>query len=303
MESQIFDRHLQYLREEAIMYQSIDYSIDDKYPPRTDPLVDGRLLARKTTRYVSHYCYENVFVKRMVQAEESDRAKSEWFPRPSHADRLRNEAAALEFLAANTTIPVPKLLGLWEQDGGRLYLKTAVVKDGVEMFSLSDEDQARALPVVAEEMERAILPQLRKRRRNRIGSVDPSLSIIPPVRLWSNIKKVCPPDDEGKRTWPVVFSHDGTDEFVFCHNDLRRANILVDPTTFHIVSIIDWEMSGFFPPDWDVLFYKANTQLEYAKMTQAVLADNLALFSGAGQKYLEPKVEDNKERGDRDRVE
>lgn len=37
-----------------------------------------------------------------------------------------------------------------------------------------------------------------------------------------------------------------TDEYVFCHTNLDRENILVDPNAFRIVSILDWETADFF---------------------------------------------------------
>ncbi len=39
---------------------------------------------------------------------------------------------------------------------------------------------------------------------------------------------------------------------MFCHNDLSNRNILVDPTTFRITGIIDWEFAGYFPSEWEL---------------------------------------------------
>lgn len=35
---------------------------------------------------------------------------------------------------------------------------------------------------------------------------------------------------------------------VYCHNDLYQHNILVDPKTYEVTAILDWEYSGYFPP-------------------------------------------------------
>lgn len=45
-----------------------------------------------------------------------------------------------------------------------------------------------------------------------------------------------------------------TDEYTFCHPDMDRQNILVDPATFGIVAGIAWETSEFFPQNWELPF-------------------------------------------------
>jgi hypothetical protein len=43
-------------------------------------------------------------------------------------ERFRNEAAALELIRTNTTIPVPKLLSWGKDEKGLLYLETELVQ-------------------------------------------------------------------------------------------------------------------------------------------------------------------------------
>lgn len=43
---------------------------------------------------------------------------------------------------------------------------------------------------------------------------------------------------------------------VFCHNDLSAYNVIVDPSSFQIKAIVDWEYSGFLPPEFERPFYK-----------------------------------------------
>jgi aminoglycoside phosphotransferase (APT) family kinase protein len=40
-------------------------------------------------------------------------------------------------------------------------------------------------------------------------------------------------------------------DFVFYHNDLSQHNIFVDPNTFEITSIIDWEFAGFYTENFE----------------------------------------------------
>ena len=46
------------------------------------------------------------------------------------------------------------------------------------------------------------------------------------------------------------------EDFVFCHGDLSQSNVLVNPETFQITAVIDWEYGGFFPPEHEIPYYK-----------------------------------------------
>ncbi|KIH91034.1 hypothetical protein SPBR_02053 [Sporothrix brasiliensis 5110] len=184
-------------------------------------------------------------------------------------NRLRNEAAALQFISEHTTIPVPKFLGLWEEHG-LVYLKTAMVKDAVELQHVDEARLPTAVEKVTAQLEAEIIPQLQRLRRNFIGSANPELPVVVPHLLWKW---------KDKRIWPRVTS--ATDEFVFIHSDLDRQNILVDPVTFRIVCILDWETAGFFPPDWELPKWKLEgrsqdkhrVQLEARKHQRAFFGD------------------------------
>ncbi|TWU71295.1 hypothetical protein ED733_001955 [Metarhizium rileyi] len=45
------------------------------------------------------------------------------------------------------------------------------------------------------------------------------------------------------------------EEYIFCHNDLSEYNIIVNPETFKIAAIIDWEHAGFFPKYFEAPIY------------------------------------------------
>lgn len=154
-------------------------------------------------------------------------------------ERLQNEAATLQFIASKTSIPVPKFLGLYEEDG-LLHLKTELAK-GIPLEDLgSDAGTAD----VAKRLESSILPQLRKLQHHTTGSVDTNLPLIPPSRITY----------QDKRThWPRKTS--AHEEFVFCHNDLSRDNIFVDPDTLEITAIIDWEFAGYYTTDFEYPFW------------------------------------------------
>ncbi|KAK6002450.1 hypothetical protein QM012_002088 [Aureobasidium pullulans] len=151
-------------------------------------------------------------------------------------ERLLNEAAALEFVAANTTIPVPKVLACFEDDGA-VYLTTEVI-DARRMDELSDSDRA----VIAKELE-TYIAQLRTLTSSNLGGC--SGLAIPPYRVWQET-----PRDEWK------FRPSDTEDYVFCHMDLSQQNVLVCHDELKIRAIIDWEYSGFWPEKFERRYYE-----------------------------------------------
>lgn len=182
------------------------------------------------------------------------------------ADRLRNDAAMLRFLAENTTILVPKCLRLWTENG-LVHLKTAILDAGVELNHVEKSRLSAAVVEVTAQLESDILPQLHSLRRDTLESPDPNLPVIPPRRVW---------DSKGTRVFPSTI--EGVDQYVLCHTDLDRQNILVDPNTYRIVGILDWETAGFFPKEWELPLWKANTREESYGMRKAVQKRDLAML-------------------------
>jgi len=97
---------------------------------------------------------------------------------------------------------------------------------------------------VKEQIESEILLQLHALRRSSIGSIDLSLPVFPPQRVY----------DYDRRSWPRISSD--ADEFVLCHNDLGPRKIFVHPDTYHIVGIVGWEFAGFFPKYFELPLWK-----------------------------------------------
>ena len=157
-------------------------------------------------------------------------------------ERLRNEAATLKFIASNTTIPVPDCR-LYSRDG-LLHLEMARITNGVLLLDVEQGRRAAAVQAVEEQMNSDILPQLRSLRQSRIGSVDATLPVFPPSRIYGI----------DRRVWPRISTD--SDEFVLCHNDLAPQNIFVDPNTFQIVGIIDWEFAGYFPQSFELPLWR-----------------------------------------------
>lgn len=73
------------------------------------------------------------------------------------------------------------------------------------------------------------------------------LCVFPPSRIYG----------VDRRVWPrISSSSSGDEEFVLCYNDLAPQNIFVDPETFRIVGIIDWEFAGYFPKEFELLLWR-----------------------------------------------
>lgn len=226
------------------------HPMQDNFCPSLSPS-DGPVMATRITGGVSYYFTTSVFIKRQPHADEMGLdLYGQPVVVPYIADRLRNEAAALQFIHEHTTIPVPAFLGLWEENG-LVHLKTGMVSHGVELRSVDKSLLPTALERVTTQLESDIIPQLQKLRRRFIGSADSQLPVVVPHILWRW---------KDKRIWPQVTAE--TDEFVFVHTDLDRQNILVDPETFRIVCILDWETGGIFPPSWELPKWKVEGRSE-----------------------------------------
>ncbi|KAM4065022.1 phosphotransferase enzyme family protein [Hirsutella rhossiliensis] len=262
-------RHLQTIKQNAEDFQS-RFPLVDRFRPSFAP-AHGAEIATLISPTISYYYTTKVFVKRQPHQDELGLdVYGNPMINPYIADRLRNEAAALQFIAKHTTIPVPEFLDLWE-DNGLVYLKTALVGNGVELQHVDETLLSTATKSVTAQLESDILPQLRRLRRNFMGSPNPELPVIPPRRLW---------DWKEKRVWPLMTKD--TDEYVFCHTDLDRQNILVDPNTFKILCILDWETAGFFPQEWDLPYWTANGPREKHQMSMEAKRWEITSFDFPG---------------------
>ncbi|KAG5996685.1 hypothetical protein E4U52_006024 [Claviceps spartinae] len=258
-------RHLQTIKQEIEEFQS-RFPLVDRFRP-SFTLADGDEIATLVIPQISYYYTTKVFVKRQPHTDELGLdGYGNPAVNPYIADRLRNEAAVLQFVAKHTTIPVPEFLDLWEENG-LVHLKTALVENSIELRHVDESLLSTALMSVTAQLESDILPQLRRLRRNFMGSPNPELPVILPRRFWRA---------KEKRVWPSMTKD--TDDYVLCHTDLDRQNILVDPNTFKIVSILDWETAGFFPQEWELPLWTVDGPQEKYRMAKEVHGREIACF-------------------------
>ncbi|KAF1971062.1 hypothetical protein BU23DRAFT_472247, partial [Bimuria novae-zelandiae CBS 107.79] len=198
--------------------------------------------------------------------------------------RLLNEAAALRLLKERTTIPVPTVYSYEPDDQGAMRL---VVKriHGIKAASVGEECRmpvgsrhvtsgtCSACENIATEkvnifVEGTVLPQLRRLTSNQTGLDG---FVLPPPRIE---------EYDRRAMWPPKQSPlEG--EYVFCHGDLSRSNIMVDPNTLDVVYIIDWEQAGFFPATLERPLWR----LDYREYMQTyedhdMLDGEIALITG-----------------------
>ena len=246
--------HLQTIKKEHTDV-SAKWALHDKFPPPLKP-EDGKLVTKLNLRYISYYFTDRVFIKREPHKEElglniyGDPCVNDHI-----ADRLRNEAACLQFISQHTTVPVPKVLELGESHG-LVYLKTEFISHGVGLEDITEAKLPAALQSVTAQLENDILPQLQQLRSyGRMGGPNVDIPAVAPRWLWAH---------RGELTWPSPRGE--REEYSFCHTDLHRGNILVHPETFQIVGIIDWETAGFFPQEWEIPTWKADGQQGISQM-------------------------------------
>lgn len=210
-------------------------------PYSPTPLAESYILCDK--KYiVTPQC----FIKRTLRRHEWQTALNNRVIVPSQCwpQRWRTDAANLAFISANTTIPVPRINFTFEDDGA-FYFSTHTV-DGVSMRSLPDEEKA----IVQTELD-GYIAELGMLKRDR-PSVPGSELLCPPIRVYDGVawnEHCCFRLKPGWTPTPG-------EEYVFCHNDLGRHNILVDKDTLKITAIIDWEYGGFWPAWFEGQFWK-----------------------------------------------
>ncbi|KAK0111002.1 hypothetical protein ONS95_001382 [Cadophora gregata] len=179
-----------------------------------------------------YYRLGNVCIKRSLRPREfqTDINGQLYIPRVGN-ERLINEAAALRFVRELTDIPVPSLICDFRDDDSHY-----VIMEWVEGVSMKDVPREKMPQVHAELREH--LRTLHALKSRKLGG--PTGIVIPPYR----VSKVTTND-----IWTLKDS--AVEEYEFCHNDLSQQNVIVDPETFKIRAIIDWEYAGFFPGNFE----------------------------------------------------
>jgi serine/threonine protein kinase len=199
----------------------------EKTPYRAPvPVLEAGCFAQTWER--KYYRLGNVFVKRSLRPREfqTNIHGRLFVPRVGN-ERLANEAATLKFIREKTNIPVPSLICDFKDDESHYVIMEYV--EGIGMNDIPNEKKPLVYAEIREHLR--TLHSLKSRTLGR-----PTGIVIPPYR----VSRVSTNDE-----WNLKASD--VEEYVFCHNDLSQQNIILDPDTFKIKAIIDWEYAGFFP--------------------------------------------------------
>ena len=105
--------------------------------------------------------------------------------------------------------------------------------------TLNGEEKAMLMRNVNDFFHTTVLPQLQSHRSRTLGALR---GVVFPAERVS---------ERDKRTaWQK-----GAECFVFCHYDLAPQNIFVDPKSLRVITLLDWEYSGYFEAEFDVRFF------------------------------------------------
>ncbi|KAJ8602920.1 hypothetical protein MRB53_042304 [Persea americana] len=192
--------------------------------------------------------HKEVFIKRELRPHELEpgmrdrlmKKNANWDSRA----RLENEYKVLKYIAENTDIPVPTPISFVEDDEIGI-LTVARVDKGLICLSEVKDNQQAALDSVTAELTTKIIPQLQSHTSQRLGGFDSSDLLLLTPRMT----------DQRQQDWHRVTSDDAN-AFVLCHNDLGQHNIFIDPETFAIKYIVDWEYAGFYLPKFEADIWK-----------------------------------------------
>jgi hypothetical protein len=217
------------------------------------------MLNNTTSRHVSTFVYhiitENTFIKRDLDPHDrKTRQDGTVITRPWVLERLRNEATALQLIAKETTIPVPKFINFGYDANGLASLETERLP-GIILEEIKKQCRMRMGKRHVEEglcekcgniakqnaqkfINEKVLPQLEKLQSTTTGL---NGFVLPPPWILEHDKRL---------HWEPKTA--GSASYIFCHGDLAAHNIMVDPETLEVIGIFDWEHAGYFPPEFQV---------------------------------------------------
>ncbi|EPE29427.1 Protein kinase-like (PK-like) [Glarea lozoyensis ATCC 20868] len=105
-----------------------------------------------------------------------------------------------------------------------------------------DELELEERQIVEKELE-GHLATMRNLKSRHWGG--PSGIVVPPYRVLNN---------SARPLWSMKIRD--SEDLVFCHNDFSTHNVLVDPKTLKVNAILDWEYAGFFPQEFEGMYFR-----------------------------------------------
>ncbi|KAI1171204.1 kinase-like protein [Nemania sp. FL0916] len=184
------------------------------------------------------------------------------------SERFRlSEAETMRFIRNNTSIPVPEVYNAYkDEESGHTRIIMEFI-EGVQLEEAWDTYSAVEKESVIAQL-RGYMEELRQLKGTFIGSIDGSwcddhffdderggygpfqdeddfnAGIVKALR-----RARAPGRVDVELTCDIFLEVMKGNEIVFTHNDLAPRNILVQGSK--VVSILDWELSGYYPDYWE----------------------------------------------------
>ncbi|KAF4201755.1 hypothetical protein CNMCM8927_001084 [Aspergillus lentulus] len=188
------------------------------------------------------------------------------------------EAQTLRFIAANTTIPVPKVHDIHWQDG-QIVSFVMDYMPGQRLDEAWDTLDSTQKLSIADELH-SYINQLRSLKGEYIGAIDHGKAKIGQIDSLEGgpftseedfnefiLSDIVPSAPELLRHYARFALMDGH-SFVFTHGDLAPRDILVDEG--RVTALLDWEYAGWYPEYWE--YVQALRQLRPMKNWPEYLA-------------------------------
>lgn len=179
-----------------------------------------------------------------------------------------NEAVAIELVSQQTSIPVPRIYGLYRMKTHPRYRVWMVMErlPGVPLKSVWPALGSTGRVKVAQQLKQFV-DQLRRLEQpadiaGRVCSVSGKEIICDWLSLFETsgpfddfeaflIYYTSPIRDKEARLSARAYLRERHTGLFFTHGDLQSKNILVDPTTCNVTAIVDWETASWMPIWWE----------------------------------------------------
>ncbi|KAK3291872.1 kinase-like domain-containing protein [Chaetomium fimeti] len=202
-----------------------------------------------------------------------------------------NEMASMEFVRANTTIPVPKILDIYElQPDGSAHILMTRVQGTLFSHALHTMNPVQVQSVVSDlsgylaQMHRLTQPtQAPTSQGPTIGGTtqgpgyDHSLGSyvwgpFPTVADFHTYVRFGEPLEDWVHEPAVMEVHAKPEAYRvrYSHADLAPHNIIVDPKAGKITGIIDWEFGGWYPEYWEYIKIHYAPRRQWAEYYAAI---------------------------------
>jgi len=231
---------------------------------------------------------------KMIDYKCSDRTVRDNVVLKQGASNNPREHEIIHFVKSNTNIPVPNVIQTWENNGEYFMLMDRV--DGEPLSTVWEDYTDNQKSTIKEEL-RNIVQEMREIKSDYIGGiVDKNMewrdflisenwltTAIPTEPMFFELRWEKAKDHIGPSSKNTIESlrkqRNIPHKFVLTHCDLNPDNIMCK--NGHIVCILDWEMSGFYPEYWE--YTRAISHAGYPRYWKQIMMEILPEYKLEGR--------------------